>query len=185
MEELNSSAAKLREISHYIGDHELSCKICGSVSNVDNVVITQHKHRWKGSCPDCDAFIKWMPTAKISLFWMKGSLHPMGDMDNGLLMWIVKKSAGSLNNQKFARAILLGRLDSADVPDIQPTTKEIAAADDYTAEQKEIIKLRGLIRLWQAKAIEAFKSSAWDATAQEKAANNIKTWKQRISFLSI
>ena len=51
---------KIIQIARNRGENELACKKCGAVNEVENLIITPAGKQIKASCPDCEAFIKFM-----------------------------------------------------------------------------------------------------------------------------
>ncbi len=178
---------KIIEISRYIGDHEIACIGCGVVVPIDEVLITEQGTkagvRWRAECPECEKFIKFMPTEKIKRVWYKGGLHQIADMETGLLMWFISKNVHSDTTRKYIHAVLLGRMDSAAIPDVVLSGAETRELDNSKKREAEITTLVQNIAAWQKDAIAFFNDGSWDQPQQETARKNIIRWKRRLANL--
>ena len=83
---------RIIEIARFRGIADLACKSCGVVSALESIVYEFNGPRVKASCPDCGAYIKFMPTTKSwRIFKNKTEgLVEIEKIDNGYLDWALK-----------------------------------------------------------------------------------------------
>ena len=100
---------KIREIAKYLEIDELNCRACGSLNSIDQVNIeVSHDKRDNplggAYCPDCSAWIKWLPLSKVERIWFRGSMHEIPSFDTSLLFWFINND--TLKTDKIRLAVL-------------------------------------------------------------------------------
>ena len=83
---------KIIEIAKFRGIDELACKKCGVVSALESITYEFNGPKVRADCPDCGAFIKFMPTVKSWRIFRsaKYGMVEIEKLDNGFLDWYLR-----------------------------------------------------------------------------------------------
>ena len=178
---------RVKDIARYLGEHELSCKKCGLVMDVEECDIEMKVGKrgnplFSAYCPDCGAYIKRMRNTKTEKIFWRGSTHEVAKLETSLLIWMLQ--VGYITNERVINAVrhhLKGRI---------VTNKTIEPMS--ISEQKEITlkkEIRGLkIKLGEdVKKRELYNhemlmnAATWDAVQMGKFMTGMKTINKRIA----
>ena len=83
---------KIIEIAKFRGINELICKSCGVVSALESVSYEFNGPNVRANCPECGAYIKFMPTTKAWRIFRsaKYGMIEIEKLDNGFLDWYLR-----------------------------------------------------------------------------------------------
>jgi hypothetical protein len=123
------------EISAYLGITGLICTECGSVNAIKDITVEEwlpengnyKKKKWRGHCPECNTYIKDMPTMAVKkVFWPKQKeMIELAGQTNSLLMWMLKNEFGTDDNRLYIEQIIIARANTkAPIPDFFMTRTE-------------------------------------------------------------
>ena len=179
---------EIKDISNYLGETDFICKSCGSISELEDVNVIEStwknkKVHYGAHCPECAAFIRWMPTSKTERIWWKNDMVEIASMDTGLIMWLLNHGKGNIRQQKFMRKLLLERLVAPeDIPDAPQITKLEELSLKANRELDESMeKYKNLIIEFQKKIIDNFGSA--DSIQMSVWEGYIKAWKRKLENL--
>ena len=157
------------EINKYIGEDELSCRHCGSVSSIDEVLIEQRVKKrttYHASCPECSGYIKRLKQSKLARVFWKGSMIHIGEFKTGLLLWMlqVDYSKSEFVNDAISN-LLWDRTEILNIKDIKMDAKELEVIERDVKYKNDLARLKhdreDLRKAWKDKdnlaVKEAFK----------------------------
>ena len=106
------SKERIIEICRYLDQTEITCKRCGVVHNVEDIVMdfkadSLGRLQVDAICPDCEKHIKYLPTAiDIKMPFGKYKDTMIQDLDYGYCVWMLNntKMSGSLK-KRFERRV--------------------------------------------------------------------------------
>ena len=97
---------RIIEICKYLDETEVVCKRCGVVHSVDKLLISiegeKRGIKARACCPDCESFIKWLPTAMdIRMPYGKYKDCLINELDLSYVLWMLNntKMGGSLRKR--------------------------------------------------------------------------------------
>ena len=175
---------KIIEIAKYKNENELICKGCGSISKIDDVIITFNGPKVRADCPDCDKFIKFLSTSKAFRIW-KNKAVGMVDIEKlktDYLQWFLKVRPG--NNAELIRGIekLIERRVS-DPESYREPIKDVDAGDEIKLlEDRRQIGQLIATKKQECKTL-VHSCRAMDAVATQNVINQLRAKRKTISEL--
>lgn len=177
----------IKEIAIYLGETELQCKHCGSVTPTDDVVIetkysSSHKASYYAHCPDCEGFLKKMRQDKKSRVFWKGSMIDIGKFDSGLLLWMLQ--IGYTKNKNVEDAIgklLWDRTEIPNIKDIKISKRELMEIEHNKTIKDKQAEIADNVAKWD-KEIESLHSADyvnWDYYETKKHNDKIRFFQRR------
>jgi len=137
---------KILEIAEFRGITELICKQCGVVSTPAEVRLSFNGNKCGAYCPECNSYIKWLPTAKSWRIFLnaKVGMTDIEKISTDRLQWHLRNIKISEDLQNAIEKLIERRTTDpaafiAPPPDID-TKKEIELMDreKYLIEQKAL-----------------------------------------------
>ena len=174
---MRKSGDIIKEIAIYLGETELLCKHCGTITHVNDVKIEtrlgnseKHIATYHAVCPDCDGYIKKMRQDKKNRVFWKGSMINIGEFSSGMLLWILQvEYCKSERVNEAIGQLLWDRTEIKNIKDINPTIKEMNIAEYHktlSAEEKELKERETRVRDITAEIVSG--TTGWNFAEMQK-----------------